>query len=101
VKRLIGLPGETVHEDAQTRIWIDGQRLSEPYVSTASRTADKYRGQSWHVTAGSEFMLGDNRGGSCDSRPAADTAFAYRLMPDPARRLVVGRPGEPAAVRRV
>jgi signal peptidase I len=68
VKRLIGLPGETVHEDAEARIWIDGRRLSEPYVSPANRTSDKYRGQTWYVRANSYFMLGDNRGGSCDSR---------------------------------
>lgn len=68
VKRLIGLPGDTVHEDAAARIWIDGHQLSEPYVTPGSRTADKYRGQTWHVSANSYFMLGDNRGGSCDSR---------------------------------
>jgi hypothetical protein len=31
VKRLIGQPGETVHEDDQGFIEIDGKRLSEPY----------------------------------------------------------------------
>jgi signal peptidase I len=68
VKRLIGLPGETVREDVQAHIWIDGHRLSEPYVSQTSRKTDTYRGQTWHVPTSSYFMLGDNRGGSCDSR---------------------------------
>lgn len=48
VKRLIGLPGETVREDARGFIWIRGAdpktwtKLAEPYVSaqrTDSRTA--------------------------------------------------------------
>ena len=33
VKRLIGLPGETVREDASAYIWVDGRRLAEPYMS--------------------------------------------------------------------
>jgi signal peptidase I len=68
VKRLIGLPGETVYEDAHAQIWIDGRRLSEPYVTQTSRKADEYRRQTWRIPTGSYFMLGDNRGGSCDSR---------------------------------
>jgi signal peptidase I len=69
VKRLIGLPGETIHEDLQARLWADGRPLDEPYISNAARAADTaYRGQTWHVPPGSYFMLGDNRGNSCDSR---------------------------------
>jgi signal peptidase I len=69
VKRLIGLPGETVREDARARIWIDGRLLSEPYVSATARTDDtRFRGATWRVPDGRYLMLGDNRGDSCDSR---------------------------------
>ncbi len=61
LKRLIGLPGETV-EISGGRIYIDGAPLSEPY---ATGPAEDYR-----VTLGPDeyLVLGDNRPESYDSR---------------------------------
>jgi len=62
VKRLVGLPGETVAE-RDGRVFVDGKPLVERYV--------KYRDNRtgvWHVPKGSYFFMGDNRAESCDSR---------------------------------
>jgi len=69
VKRLIGLPGETVHEDEKGFIWIDHRKLDEPYIQQKRRDRDTVnREETWHVPKGSYFFMGDNRGDSCDSR---------------------------------
>ena len=48
VKRLIGLPGETVHEDRQGFIYIDGKKLDEPYIQADRRAADsQHFNQTW------------------------------------------------------
>lgn len=75
VKRLIGLPGETIHEDKHGYIWIREPgaktfyKLNEPYIQEARRLADvTHYNKTWHVPKGEYFFMGDNRGESCDSR---------------------------------
>ena len=64
VKRLIGLPGDSITE-RKGFISVDGKPLAEPYVDSAFR--DRESG-TWHVPAGHYFFLGDDRIHSCDSR---------------------------------
>jgi signal peptidase I len=64
VKRLIGLPGDTVSE-RNGFIFINGKPLAEPYIDPAFR--DHETG-TWRVASGHYFFLGDDRNFSCDSR---------------------------------
>lgn len=69
VKRVIGLPGETVHiEDGIVHVRsIDGQDtlLEEPYIQNANKSHESV---SATLAEGEFFVLGDNRSGSSDSR---------------------------------
>lgn len=68
IKRIIGLPGETVQiKDGE--IYIDGEKLGEKYETTAIEDAGT---ASEEITLDGDeyFVLGDNRRNSEDSRMA-------------------------------
>ncbi len=69
VKRIVGLPGETVGirlRGGAAFVYIDGRRLEEPYIEHDRR--DIGPEEKFKVPAGSYFVMGDNRSQSCDSR---------------------------------
>lgn len=67
IKRVIGLPGDSV-EIIDSRTYINGEPLSEPY---ASGPAEEYSAQ---LGADEYLVLGDNRSESYDGR-AEDMGF--------------------------
>ena len=65
VKRVIGLPGDTVdiHDGA---VWVNGQKLAEKYTTGMSEPYDQH--MPYKVPPDCYFVMGDNRGNSYDSR---------------------------------
>jgi len=63
IKRIMGLPGDTV-EVRQYKLYINGSPVEEEYI--LNRMYGQYEQQT--VPAGQYFVMGDNRNNSLDSR---------------------------------
>lgn len=63
IKRIIGLPGETVEVKADEGVYINGELLNEPYINEIP----EYDFGPVTVPEGNYIVLGDNRNRSADS----------------------------------
>lgn len=67
VKRIIGMPGETVRIDTEGKIYINGKILDEHYSTEVTRDPGMAL-EDFQLGRDEYFVLGDNRNVSQDSR---------------------------------
>ena len=67
IKRVIGVAGDRV-EIRESAAWVNGVRLTEPYVEEEYPTEPQGKGSEWEIGPGELFVMGDHRDGSVDSR---------------------------------
>ncbi|MEN9646304.1 MAG: hypothetical protein RL238_2973 [Actinomycetota bacterium] len=80
IKRVVALPGETVEYRACV-LYIDGRELIEPYLDPTVVTPTSCGGDQAKITVPDDtvFVLGDNRGGSKDSRDIGPVSYGDLL----------------------
>ena len=66
IKRVVGLPGETIETDPDGRILINGRVLREPYLEKGVTTMPGIT--KVQIPRGKVWVMGDNRANSKDSR---------------------------------
>lgn len=93
VKRVVGLPGETVVVDSRG-VFVDGLRLAEPQVLVHGGAVG-----SFSVPDAAYLVLGDNRARSSDSRSWRQPFVARSAIEGRWIRLSRGSPARPARGR--
>ena len=70
IRRIVGLPGETVEITPEGTVLIDGRPLEEDYLEPGVQAATYREGGTMRVTLGNDefFLLGDDRAAAFDSR---------------------------------
>lgn len=76
IKRVVALPGESL-EYRNCVLYIDGRELIEPYLDPEVVTPTSCGGDQAKVTVPNDnvFVMGDNRGGSKDSRDIGPVSY--------------------------
>ena len=115
IKRVVGLPGDTVRYTADKRLFVNGESIAEKLIGSEPGTLgsaelykeklgaaehlirkemSRYRAtpdRSWTVPAGHYFMMGDNRDNSNDSRYWDDPSIPKDLLGMVPDKNIVGK----------
>jgi len=85
IKRVIGLPGETISSAPDGRVLINGKPLAEPWLRAGARNDPGPPIQKQKIPAGYYFVMGDDRGYSADSRVFGPISKSLIVGPTVAR----------------
>jgi signal peptidase I len=98
IKRVIGIPGDTVACCTDGKVTVNGQPIEEPYVYLTDDTNPQSSFEPVTVPEGELFLMGDHRDGSSDSRyngtvPISSVVGrAFAVFYPPGRAKVLGVP---------
>ncbi len=114
IKRVVGLPGDTITYTSEKRILVNGKPIAEAFLGEepgslgSARLYTEQLGEhehytrkevrrrieptrEWHVPAGHYFMMGDNRDNSKDSRYWDDPSIPLELQGMVPDEYIVGK----------
>ena len=81
IKRVIGLPGETISSGPNGEVFINGALIKQPWLTAQAKANPGPPIPRMVIPAGEYFVMGDNRGDSSDSRAIGPIS----------KKLIIGR----------